>query len=116
VNQTLTSKHKPEQESWQCTMRHKDLHACKSGALHKVSNRPSSIGDVCSVIRVIQLENEVAHLTKTLRSLVDEMDHDELRAAMRLKAISPDNDTLRIWVENSKPPVGMADQPAERPW
>ena len=68
-------------------------------------------------LRVPMLEREVAQLRSTVDLLMSLIDVDELRAMQRIHRITPDNDTLKLWVEqrsNSYP--DLAAGPQERPW
>lgn len=57
-----------------------------------------------------------SYFRKTKEKVEEKEMKEELAALQRLKKITPDSATLRLWAQNSSPPADLIDEPEERPW
>jgi hypothetical protein len=102
-------------ESGQCCFSREHVRKVKCGRAVRAMATPGGLR-LDRNLRVPMLEREVATLQDTVKALMGLINRDELSAARRLKQLTPDNATLKLWVERSTSHPELAAGPEERPW
>ena len=72
--------------------------------------------ELAANLRVPLLERKVEELSGMVQLLYNLIDKRELAAASRLAKMTPNNATLKLWIERSNSYPELAAESEERPW
>jgi hypothetical protein len=88
-------------------------------AVHKMDTRRTDYMSDTAVdlnVRVVRLERDLQRLSDEVAMLRSLVDPDDVRALEEMRRKPVTNEQLRVWVQQSTIPDGLADQPEEKPW
>jgi hypothetical protein len=67
-------------------------------------------------LRLLEMERQLREMRRHLDLLTSIADPDDIKAALRLRQISPTITELKLWSSMSEAPAHLSEQQEERPW